>query len=95
MSGSRVECPGCGFLYVKIPRVCRNCGCERAPKSLDAPVARGFYGRGRPKSVAHRCPTCHRILLPAKEVWPWHFANPDTRRWCGRSDTPYPKAVTA
>jgi hypothetical protein len=60
---------------------------------LDAAVPRGFYGRSRPKSVAHRCPTCRRILLPAKEVWPWHFANPDTRRWCKRSDTPYPKAT--
>lgn len=59
---------------------------------LDQPAPRGHYGRGRPKSVAHRCPTCRRILLPTRKgLWPFHFSRPDTRKWCKRSDTPYPQ----
>jgi hypothetical protein len=58
---------------------------------LDAPVPRGFYGRGRPKSEGRRC-LCGRILIPTRNnLWPFHFANPDLKRWCKRSD----QAVTS
>jgi hypothetical protein len=51
---------------------------------LTAPVPVPKRGR---RSEGRRCPTCRRVLLPTRAgLWPWHFADPDTRRWCKRSD---------
>lgn len=61
---------------------------------LTAP--RGFYGRGRPKSVAHRCPACNRVLLPTSaHEWPFHYIGDVTlQQWCDRSGTQYPTEET-
>jgi predicted amidophosphoribosyltransferase len=34
MAGIRTECPGCGNLFDKLPKVCPRCGNERETRPL-------------------------------------------------------------